>query len=242
MTNGKSKAAWAAVMSVCFGVIGIVAPIPDAWKPTLTILAVLGLVVSGVGWWWAPKKEDISSRGHLHLTVLSLNYENDAREVVADLMFFNNDSIERTVIGVTFLYRKSESEKGYDFYASGPNSAPFVGHINPVKIAPGCTETRHYSAVIDPARLQLIGAEIGLLITFTIPERGDESATVMPAMQVVKTGDLLTPSLQMPFIKNRSLDSIRDSKQIDAILEKTAPQPLTGWARLRQIRNRLFDW
>ncbi|MEY2506230.1 MAG: hypothetical protein QOH01_559 [Verrucomicrobiota bacterium] len=229
-------------MSICFGVVGIVAPIPDALRPTLTMLAVIGLGVAGIGWWWAPKKDEIPSRGHLHLTVLNLDYENSAREIIADLLFFNNDSIERTVIGVTFLYRRSASEKGYEFYASGPNSAPFVGHINPLKIAAGGTETCHYSATIDPDRLQWNGAQIGLLITFTIPERGDESATVIPAMQVVKTGKLSTSSLSMPSIKNRSLDNIRDSRQLDAILEKMAPQPLTGWARLRHTRDRLFDW
>ncbi len=227
-------------MSVCFGIIGIVAPIPDAWKPTLTAVALIALILSGIGWWWTRTQEAVSPRGHLHLTILNLNYEERTGEVVADLMFFNNDAIQRNVLSVSFLYRKNECEKGYEFYATGHDSAPFLGHIDPVKIEPGETEISHYAAAIEPARLRFIGRP--LLITFTIPERGQESATVIPAMQVVQTGSLSTPSLQMPIIQNRSLDSLRDSKQIDAILEKMSPQPLTGWAKVRQIRDRLFDW
>lgn len=142
----------------------------------------------------------------------------------------------------TFLYRKNASDKGYEFVATGPISAPFIGHINPVIIAPVSSETRHYSAAVDWSRIKSPGAQIGLLITFTIPERGDESATVMPALEVVKTGDLSTPSLQMPHIKNRSLDSIRDSKQLDAIIENLRRGKISARSPLRKMCDRIFDY
>jgi hypothetical protein len=238
-----SKLFVTAIMSGSFAIGLTLLPTEGAWRMPLCVAAWAVFAISGI-WCLRVYLKDRPGpvRGDLHVTVLNFAYEDKAGEIIADLMFFNNDSIQRTIIGVTFLYRKSESEKGYEFIASGPNSAPFIGHINPVNIAPGSNETRHYSATFDPTRIKVVGAQVGLLITFTIPERGDESATVMPAMQVVKTGDLSTPSLQMPIIRNLSLDSIRDSKQIDAIVGRLALQQHSERSIFRKMCDRLFDY
>jgi hypothetical protein len=233
-----------AIMSGSFALGLTLLPAEGAWRLPVCFTAWAVFAVTAI--WclclFIVDSRKPPARGDLLLTVLNIDYEEKAGELVADLMFFNNDTIQRTVLGVTFLYRNSASEKGYDFYATGPDSAPFIGHINPVNIAPAGSETRHYAATVNLSRIRTVGAQFGLLISFTIPERGDESATVMPVLEVVKTGDLITPSLQMPHIKNRSLDSMRDSKQLDVILARMAPQQLSGWARVRQIRDRLFDW
>src|SRR5205823_3847969 len=36
--------------SICFGVIGNFAPVPDRWRMPITVVAMIGLVVSGVAW------------------------------------------------------------------------------------------------------------------------------------------------------------------------------------------------
>lgn len=236
------KWGWGALVNLALAVgLAYTSP-PERWKPFVMSAAWIGFVVCCVGWLHAFFRESKPQRGDLHLTVLNLDYEDKAGELIADLMFFNNDSIQRTVLGVTFLYRKSASQQGYDFIATGPISAPFIGHINPVNIAAGGSETRHYSAPVDPGRIKAAGAQFGFLITFTIPERGDESATVMPALEVVKTGTLSIPSLQMPHIKNLSLDSIRDSKQLDAIIERVARQKPPARPMFRKICDRLLDY
>jgi hypothetical protein len=193
----------------------------------------------GIVWWIAPSKGG-PVRGDLHLTVLSFDY--DDGYLVSHLMFHNNDSFERTVLGVNFLYRSNKSHKGFEVYNSGPRSAPFIGHIDPVKIAPKGEETRRYAAKLTPERFLVDGAEAGLSITFTAPGYGDDSATIV-AMQMEKTGDLSIPSQKFPNIKNLSLDSIAHSREVERLIRgfKASQEP-KGFPKYIAYGARFFDY
>ena len=48
--GGMSKAKWGAAMSISFGLLGIVAPVPSSWRIPMTILAAIALVLSAGGY------------------------------------------------------------------------------------------------------------------------------------------------------------------------------------------------
>ena len=85
-----------------------------------------------------------------------------------------------------------------------------------------------------------MGAEAGLAITFTSPDRGEDSALVI-AMQVQKPADVL--GWNLPTIRNLSLDSIAKSKEIDALVaEYRASQRPRGIFKYLRYATRLFDY
>ncbi len=209
------KSKWGPILSGVFAIALTVTPVPNQWRLPLVVVAWLAFFVLLACWWQAPTKL-MEERGDLHLTILHFDYDDHSNELVANLMFRNADVSERTVLGVTFLFRPNKEHKGWEFYSTGQPSLPFIGHINPLKIPSQSEETRQCSAKFDSKKLQ-DGAEVALHITFTAPNRGHDSATVI-AMQLVKTADLCTPTRSFPVIKNFSLDSIAKSKEVETLL------------------------
>ena len=220
-------------MSLAFAIALTATPLP--WW--IAVSAWTGVAIFVLLWWFTPNKA-ADQRGELYLTILSFNHEEDS--LVAHLTFRNNDSFDRTVVGVSFIYRASKSDKSWAFFPSGPRNAAFIGHIEPVKISPKSEETRRYAAKIGPDRLKVIGAEAGLLITFTSPDRGDDSALVL-ALQVVKPADVLGWNLLT--VKNLSLDSIAESRKVDALVrEYKASQQASDPSKYLGYVKRLFDY
>jgi hypothetical protein len=220
-----------------------VIPLNQSPLTRLAIMAVVSILILRAlhysnCWIRARANTAEAARGDLRLTVLHCDYDDSAGELIARLMFFNADSVQRTVIGVGFLYRASKAEKGWEFHSTGPYDAPFIGHIDPIKLVPKSEEIRTYRAQANPDRFNKEGAQIGLHVTFSVPGRHTDSAHVI-AMEIVPS----KPARHFPKVENVSLDEIGDSKKIAELIQRTMSSPPESvWSRFRGRVISLLDY
>jgi hypothetical protein len=167
------------------------------------------------------KLDALAERGDLRLTILHFDYNGDTEKLEAQLMFSNDDALsQRTVIGVNFIYRAS-SDSNFALYHTGTPDAMWIGHVDPVELLPRTEAIRKYEAVVPRAKFDVIGAQAGLHITFSVPVRPTDNATVM-AMEIVES-NLTTPSRHYPGVERLSLDSISQARQIESIRRAISP-------------------
>lgn len=174
------------------------------------------------------RERDALIPGDLRLSVLHFDYNRDSEKLEAQLMFSNDDALsQRTVIGVNFIYRASSSESGFEVYHTGTMDAIFIGHIDPVMLPPRAEGIRKYEAAVPRSKFDVIGAQAGLNITFSVPARPNDNANVI-AMEIVES-NLTTPARNYPHIERLSLDSISMARQLES-LQRMATQ--------RRLRDR----
>lgn len=164
------------------------------------------------------RNRDSESSIGLRLTVLHFDYDGEAKNLEARLLFTNTGLEQRTVLGVSFLYRKSASDQQFDFFPSGPHDIPFIGHLDPIKVSPQTEEIKTYRAQIEAERFGVVGSQAGLNITFSVSEGRTDSASVI-ALEFVDSG-LFTPSRRFPLIENLALDQISQSKKVATMIRK----------------------
>jgi hypothetical protein len=183
---------------------------------------------------WARRRVE-RQRGDLLFTRLNFDYDRDTKQLSARLMFFNDDSITRFVISVGFIYRSNRTQQGFEVFSTGTETDLFLGHVDPVRIAPNTPEIRQYSAKVANDKLSVIGAQAGVLITFSLPGRGYTSATVV--LLEVMPSNLTLPSFQLPDIADLSLDSISEATRIASIIadHRAATQPTGFFAKSRTM-------
>jgi hypothetical protein len=202
---------------------------PTIWKYLAVFVAspwlplVLSLIFAGL-WFWLRKEankktsdaETKAKGGELFLNVLNFDYDNSHQQLVSNLQFYNDDTVERIVLSVTFLYRPAASAQVYSLFLSGPNCEGLLGHIDSMHISPKANQVRRYVShkTVDQSKFK-DGAQAGLLIAFTIPGREEDFAYVMPLMQMRQGGGWAGPSRPFPS-RSISLDSIGQSKMIEA--------------------------
>jgi hypothetical protein len=148
--------------------------------------------------------------------VLHFDYNRDTGKLEAQLMFSNDDALsQRTVIGVNFIYRARSSDSGFEVYPTGNTDAVFIGHIDPIKLLPRAEEIQKYEASVPKEKFDLVGAQAGLNITFSVPACPTDNANVI-AMEIVPS-NLVTPARSYPHIERLSLDSISTGRELESL-------------------------
>jgi hypothetical protein len=185
-------------------------------------------------------ERDALAHGPLRLTVVHFDYDEEAQELCAQLQFFNEDKVsQRTVIGVSFIYRRSESERGFEMFPTGTTNTHFIGHIDPVKLALQSEEIRPYRAHIDPSKFEIIGAEAGVHITFSVPRLANDTANII-AMKVAPS-HLTRPAREFPRIERVSLDAISDNLKLLRFIKENAPKS-SNLDEIGQTYTSIFDY
>jgi hypothetical protein len=100
----------------------------------------------------------------------------------------------------------------------------WIGHVDPVELRPRAETVRKYEAPVPRSKFDVIGAQAGLHITFSVPARPNDEANVI-AMEIVEF-NLSTPARKYPGIQRLSLDSISHARQIESIRSR-AISPLS---------------
>ena len=163
------------------------------------------------------RERDALVRGDLRLSVLHFDYNRSSEKLEAQLMFSNDDALsQRTIIGVNFIYRASSSDSGFEVYHTGTMDAFFIGHIDPIRLPPRAEEIQKYEAPVPRSKFDIIGAQAGLNITFSVPARPTDNANVI-AMEIVES-NLTNPARNYPHIERLSLDSISMARQLESML------------------------
>jgi hypothetical protein len=198
--------------------------------------------ILGLLYWldkWARQRVE-GQRGDLLFTSLNFNYDRGTGQLSARLMFFNDDSVPRFVISVGFIYRSSKIQQGFEVYPTGTETDLFLGHVDPVRIAPNTSEIKQYSTKLASDKLSAVGAQAGVLITFSWPGRGHTSATVL--LLEVTPSNLTLPAFEFPEVSDLSLDSISDAARIASIIAeyRTAIQPKGLLAKSRAMFLRVL--
>jgi len=208
--------------------------IPSTLIPAAGILATFYFLDK-----WARQRVE-RQRGDLLFTRLNFDYDRDTEQLSARLMFFNDDSITRFVISVGFIYRANKTEQSFEVFPSGIETDLFLGHVDPVKILPDNPEIKQYSVKISRDKLSVVGAQAGVLITFSLPGQGYTSATVV--LLEVTPSHLTLPGLQFPDVADLSLDSNSDAARIASIIAeyRYAIQPRGFLAKSRAMFRRLI--
>lgn len=243
--------------------------LPVAVSSRVAIIGITSIAILSAWFysnrWLRERSCAVNARGDLLLTIRSFDYDEMDNQLCATLTFYNNDSIPRNILGVRFLYRPTSHAKGFQMYDTGPRDTLWEGHFDPVKLQPGTEETKRYRSVpppkISPEIIDRPGSQFGLYISFTNAKRQTDHA-VLIAMEVptlpVVFAPAITPtplvvqvrarsasrtlvSRSWPVIENLSLDSIRDSLQIDeAVRTWRALQQTQPW--YRSILSRYADY
>jgi hypothetical protein len=203
------------------------------WLPLVLFI----LAVGWIGWIHycdkTAKAKAAATRGDLYLTVRNFDYDASNGQLYATLNFYNDDSMTRSILGVNFLYRKSAGTN-FHLYHTGPPDTLWIGHLDEVKLPPKSEETKHYRSIppkIAPELINRPGAQSGLNISFTNAKRQTDHAVVM-AMENPPASEHLLVSRSWPTIENLSLDSIRDSLQLEEAKRKwDAFQRQSSWYR-----------
>jgi hypothetical protein len=195
-----SKAIWGGLVTGCFGlfIAALTAPSDVAWKTPLLVFTGFGCVVCAIGWLRCHQDEYRveSARGDLLLTVRHFDYDESDGQLCATLAFYNNDSISRNVLGVSFLHRPTADHTGYHRWETGPHDALWIGHLDEIKLPPQAEETKRYRSVapakITPEIINRPGAQSGLYVSFTNARRQTDHAVVI-AMENPPLQKLLLP-------------------------------------------------
>ncbi len=191
------------------------------WIKVPSALAVSALILWLVYYLnnWAGHRAG-TQRGALLLGSLNVDYDWTTEQISARLLFFNNDSITRFVLSVSFIYRPSKAAQGFQLFYSGTSDPdPLLGHVDPIRVAPHMPEIKQYSTRIPSDKFRVIGAQAGVNVAFTLPGRGHSSSSVIPVLEV-GNANLTVPSLQMPQIAELPLDSISDAARVEEIITK----------------------
>jgi hypothetical protein len=174
------------------------------------------------------------------LSVLHFDYNEGKQELETELMFHNEGSVQSTIISVSFIYRSDKSHPGYELFSTGPKDAPFIGHIDPIKLAAQSDEIRQYKAHVEPGKFDEVGAEAGLYIHFSVSGRNKDAA-ILIAMEVVAS-NLTKPAKNFPAIDRILLDDISESKHLAALIRGRVASPTRVLPWYLKICNRLFDY
>ncbi len=156
----------------------------------------------------------------LYVTVL--HFDQKEGKLSTHLLFHNHGSYERTVLSVNVLFQSPHQPRMFQVYGTGPaQSVFFMGHIDPLKIAPKGEGDKEYTYQVPNDRFQIIGAKAGLQIAFTNPKLGNDSATVFPVMEITESMHSGAPFYKSFFpVKNLSLGSRSETRRFDEELRK----------------------